>query len=103
MSCEPTCMQVLRSLLSGVLPGLVLRILIAVAPLMLAPLVARCAPVSLSEADAAVSTLYFTFQVGHFTFQVGCGLQDGSTRPAHHSTVLHQMRTARGCTPITTA
>lgn len=55
---------VVRSLLGGFVPGLGLRILLAVMPGVLRAMVCRSGAVSKGNMDAQVSSLYFFFQVG---------------------------------------
>ncbi|MEW5319517.1 MAG: hypothetical protein WDW38_010662 [Sanguina aurantia] len=55
--------QVVRSLLGGLLPGLALRILIAIMPFLLRLMVQRSGAVSKGNVDGQVTTLYFMFQV----------------------------------------
>ncbi|MEW5303944.1 MAG: hypothetical protein WDW36_006589 [Sanguina aurantia] len=55
--------QVVRSLLGGLLPGLALRILIAIMPFLLRLMVQRSGAVSKGDVDGQVTTLYFMFQV----------------------------------------
>jgi hypothetical protein len=55
--------KVVRGLVSGLLPGLVLRLLLLVMPAALAALVASSGTVvSRGDVDARVTTLFFVFQ-----------------------------------------
>lgn len=54
---------VVRSLLSGVLPGLALRLLLAALPALMGRLVRWAGAISEAEVDFRATTLCFNFQV----------------------------------------
>lgn len=63
--CHNLACPTARSLLAGILPGAALRLLLAIMPMVLRRMVsATRAPVSVGAQDAAVTTLFFIFQVG---------------------------------------